>query len=66
MFVLLVPQEPFQIFGPGLPNGRAASGHLALADATGNSAIVEYLGGKPVIYRGREFTVMTNSPPFDQ
>lgn len=40
--------------------------HLALEDASGDSAIIEYLDGRPNVHHGREFTVMTNSPPFDQ
>jgi choloylglycine hydrolase len=40
--------------------------HLALADATGDSAIVEYVGGKVKVYHGREYAVMTNSPPLPE
>ena len=43
-----------------------AGGHLALADASGDSAIFEYIGGKLVIHHDRKYTVMTNSPTFDQ
>lgn len=43
-----------------------ASLHLALADKTGDSAIVEFLDGKPVIYHDRKYTIMTNSPTFDK
>ena len=37
--------------------------HLSLEDASGDSAVIEFVGGKPVIHHGREFTVMTNEPP---
>ena len=40
--------------------------HLSLADKTGDSAIIEYIDGKPAIYHGRNYTVMTNSPTFDK
>ncbi|WP_407316819.1 linear amide C-N hydrolase [Isoptericola halotolerans] len=40
--------------------------HLALDDATGDSAIIEYIDGKAQIHHGRDFTVMTNSPTYDQ
>jgi penicillin V acylase-like amidase (Ntn superfamily) len=41
--------------------------HLALADASGDSAIIEIInGGKMRIHHGRNFTVMTNSPPFPE
>ena len=59
-------KEPFAIVAPELPNGRKAGGHLSLADASGDSAIFEYLGGKLVIHHDRKYTVMTNSPTFDQ
>jgi len=59
-------KEPFAVVAPELPNGRKATGHLALADASGDSAIFEYIGGKLVIHHGRQYTVMTNSPTFDQ
>ncbi len=59
-------KDPFAIVAPDLPNGRKAGGHLALADASGDSAIFEYLGGKLIIHHNRKYTVMTNSPTFDQ
>ena len=58
--------EPFQIIAPPIPNGVAAQLHLSLSDATGDSAIFEYLGGKLVIHHGRQYTVMTNSPIYDE
>ena len=58
--------EPFVIVAPDLPGGKKAGGHLALADASGDSAIFEYLGGKLVIHHDPKYTVMTNSPSFDQ
>jgi choloylglycine hydrolase len=47
-------------------HGRKATAHLAIEDAAGDSAIVEYVGGKPLIHHGREFKIMTNDPPYDQ
>jgi penicillin V acylase-like amidase (Ntn superfamily) len=46
--------------------GHEASVHLALEDASGDSAIIEYVGGKPVVHHGREFRIMTNDPAYDQ
>lgn len=43
-----------------------ASLHLALADKTGDSAVIEYIDGKPVIYHNRAYNIMTNSPTFDK
>lgn len=59
-------KEPFTVLAPILPNGEAGVGHLAISDASGDSAIIEYVSGKLVIHHGRDYTVMTNSPPFDQ
>jgi penicillin V acylase-like amidase (Ntn superfamily) len=59
-------KEPFAIVAPPLPDGNKAGGHLSLADASGDSAIFEYLGGKLVIHHNPKYTVMTNSPSFDQ
>ncbi|WP_282170932.1 linear amide C-N hydrolase [Ruegeria atlantica] len=40
--------------------------HYSVADASGNSAIIEVLGGEFVIHKGPEFKVMTNSPTYDE
>lgn len=45
---------------------RLATVHLAISDATGDSAIIEYLGGEQVIHHSREYQVMTNSPIFSK
>lgn len=46
-------------------NGEVPTLHLALNDASGDSAIVEYSGGEPHVWHSRDHIVMTNSPPFD-
>ncbi len=51
-------------FGPGKKAAPAV--HLALSDASGDSAIVEFIKGEPVIHHGREYQVMTNSPTYDE
>lgn len=40
--------------------------HFSLSDATGDSAIFEYLNGKLVIHHGKQYKVMTNSPVYSQ
>lgn len=40
--------------------------HLAINDATGDSAIIEYVDGTPTVYHSRDYKVMTNSPTFDK
>jgi penicillin V acylase-like amidase (Ntn superfamily) len=47
-------------------HGHKANIHMAIEDVTGGSAIVEYIGGKPVIHHGRQFQIMTNDPTYDQ
>lgn len=65
--VAALEKEPFTIVTDNLPGeNRLANVHLSISDATGDSAIIEYIGGKQVIHHGREYQVMTNSPSFDQ
>lgn len=59
-------QEPFTVVAPVLPNGEPGVGHLAISDPSGDSAILEYVGGVLRIHHGRQYDVMTNSPPFDE
>jgi choloylglycine hydrolase len=58
------PLDVVTIEVPG--QNRLATVHLALSDAGGDSAIIEYLDGEQVIHHGREYQVMTNSPTFDK
>src|ERR1700691_5786260 len=50
----------------GIKEKLSSTVHLSLADSTGDSAIIEYVGGKAKIYHSRSYTVMTNSPTFDR
>ncbi len=56
----------FQVVSPTLPNGVPASVHLSISDASGDSAIFEYIDGKLAIHHDRRYQVMTNSPSFNQ
>ncbi|HPY26026.1 MAG: hypothetical protein QG655_3024 [Actinomycetota bacterium] len=47
-------------------HGHDANLHLALEDADGDSAIIEFAGGRPVIHHGRQYTLMTNDPTYDE
>ena len=47
-------------------HGHEANVHLALEDSSGDSAIIEYIGGRPVVHHGRDYRVMTNDPTYDQ
>jgi choloylglycine hydrolase len=59
-------KEEFRVQTIILPTGRPANMHLAISDATGDSAIFEYVNGKLVIHHGKDFKVLTNSPTYDQ
>ena len=59
-------KEPFNMLAPALPNGAEAALHLAISDASGDSAIFEYVDGKMKIHHGRQYAVMTNSPVYDK
>jgi choloylglycine hydrolase len=58
--------EPFYVVEVMTPDGEAGTGHLAISDPSGDSAIFEYIDGKLVIHHGREYQVMTNSPTYDK
>lgn len=40
--------------------------HIALEDATGDAAVVEFIEGEMVVYHGSAYTVLTNEPPLNQ
>lgn len=46
--------------------GQYMGCHLALEDASGDSAIIEPLDGRLVVHHGRQYTVMANSPSLDK
>lgn len=46
--------------------GHKATVHLAIEDASGDSAIFEFVKGKLVIHHGKQYKVMTNDPSFDE
>ena len=61
-----VKKEAFRVVPVVAPNGAGGTVHLAISDASGDSAIFEYVKGKLVIHHGREYQVMTNSPTYDK
>ena len=46
--------------------GTQVTVHLAIEDASGDSAIIEYIGGKPVTHHGPEHRIMTGDPIYDE
>ncbi len=59
-------REEFRIVPITAPTGEPGTVHLSISDASGDSAIFEYIDGKLVIHHGREYQIMTNSPTYDQ
>jgi len=65
--VAALETEPFTVVTDNLPEQeRLTTLHLSLSDASGDSAIIEYIDGRQVIHHGRQYQVMTNSPSYDQ
>lgn len=48
-----------------LIRGEDLGVHVAIEDASGDSAVIEPIGGKLVVHHGRQYTVMANSPTLD-
>jgi penicillin V acylase-like amidase (Ntn superfamily) len=46
--------------------GKRGTGHIAIADPSGDSAIIEFIDGKTDIHHGSQYTVMANSPEFEE
>lgn len=65
--VAALEKEPFTVVTEKVPGEqRMATLHMSISDASGDSAIIEYIDGKQVIHHNRNYQVMTNSPTFDQ
>jgi penicillin V acylase-like amidase (Ntn superfamily) len=45
---------------------RLTTVHMSLSDATGDSAILEYIDGELNIHHSRKYQVMTNEPRFEE
>jgi choloylglycine hydrolase len=59
-------KERFRVQTIVLGTGRPANMHLVISDATGDSAVFEYVDGKLVIHHGKQYRVVTNSPTYDK
>ncbi|MDR6923917.1 MULTISPECIES: linear amide C-N hydrolase [Chryseobacterium] len=59
--------NPFIIVSDYIPGTeRFATVHLSLSDASGDNAVFEYIKGKLVVHHDPKYTVMTNSPVFEE
>ncbi|MCX7219978.1 MAG: linear amide C-N hydrolase, partial [Burkholderiales bacterium] len=59
-------QEKFRVQTVVLGTGRPANMHLVISDASGDSAVFEYVDGILVIHHGKQYKVVTNSPTYDK
>ena len=44
--------------------GRTWPIHLTMEDASGDSAVIEFINGKITVYQGKQYQVMTNEPAY--
>lgn len=51
---------------PEVAHGRSWPQHYAIEDASGDSAVIEFVGGQMHVYMGAEYNVLTNDPTLDQ
>lgn len=60
--------HPFDTVTKDVPDqpGKLTTVHLSLSDASGDSAILEWIDGKLQIHHGRDNRVMTNDPPYPE
>lgn len=60
-------KEEFVVVSDFVPGTKMfTTMHVSLSDASGDNAILEYIDGKLRIHHDRSYTVMTNSPVFDE
>jgi choloylglycine hydrolase len=59
-------KEAFRVQTVALSTGRPANMHLVMSDASGDSAVLEYVKGTLVIHHGKQIKVVTNSPTYDK
>lgn len=65
--VAALKDEPFVVVSDYVPGTKKFTTlHLSISDATGDNAIFEYINGKLVIHHDAAYTVMTNSPVFNE
>ncbi|WP_413289783.1 linear amide C-N hydrolase [Bdellovibrio sp. HCB337] len=64
-----IEKNPMQIVAASVQTSQGTKEgtvHLSLSDKNGDNAVIEYINGQAQIYHGKEYKVMTNSPPYDQ
>ena len=59
-------KEEFRVVPIVAPTGEPGTVHMSVSDASGDSAIFEFIDGKLTIHHGKQYQVMTNSPVFSE
>ena len=61
-------ENPVQVVTGPVPVApdRLATVHVSLSDATGDSAVIEFIDGEMVIHHSRAYQVMTNEPTYER
>lgn len=64
--VPVLSDPPYKVINQGMPDSSNKPGifHLCLSDRFGDSAIVEYIEGKPVVHHNKAFRIATNQPNY--
>lgn len=57
----------YRVVDQGIPDSsnKRATFHICLSDPSGNSAIVEYVNGQPIIHSNPHYRIATNQPGYD-
>ncbi len=59
-------KDEFYLYAPEMPDGSAATLHMAISDPSGDCAVIEYNQGNLQIIQGPEYSVLTNAPFYNQ
>lgn len=59
-------RQEFRVVTVIAPSGQEGLVHLSISDASGGSAIFEFIGGQLMIHHSRDYQIMTNEPTYDQ
>jgi penicillin V acylase-like amidase (Ntn superfamily) len=60
-------KEAFAIVTDFIPGtDKFTTIHLSLSDASGDNAVLEFVGGKLIIHHNPDYVVMTNSPTYEK
>lgn len=55
-----------QVITANLVPDVSSTTHLSLSDKSGDNLILEYVNGQLVMYHGKQYSVFTNDPTYDQ